>query len=667
MSLATPVGDPIAIFFLAIVAFLVAPAVLDYARLPGIVGIILAGAVVGPNGLAILERGETVVLLGEVGLLYLLFLAGLEIDVARFVESRSRSVAFGLLSFLVPQAVGTVAGVALFGMSLPGAALFASIFASHTLLAYPVASRLGLADRESVVATIGGTVVTDTIALLLLAVVVAADAGTLGLAFWLRLGVGVAGFFAVVWLAVPRLSRAFFARGGREGVSDYLFVLAVVFGSALLAEVVGIEPIVGAFLGGLAINRQIPHRGPLMNRIEFVGNALFIPFFLLSIGMLVDVRVLVAGSETLLLAAFLIVATLATKWAAAWIAGAAFGYSSAERMTMFGLSLGQAAAALAIVLVGVRIELFDDAVLNATVLLILAMSVVSPTVVDRYGREMAGEGGPAGDRTPTAGDRLLLALSPSADHAEGLVELALSLRDPGGTLSALTVVPPGRSVERNVEAASEALEDVADHAAAADAPMGTRTRVDHGVPAGLERAAVEDRASAILVGWDGRAGRRRTIGRTVDRLLAGSDRQVVVARVREPIAATAAVTVVLPAGIEGEWGFPAAARSAKRIAAAANAPVSVLLVGGESGLEPFERVDPELPAAFERVGWDDLPEALGEDGERTTVLLSPRPGAPGWSSELEALPATIATRSGNLAVVYPARRERDDRRFFELR
>lgn len=667
MSLATPVADPIAIFFLAVVVFLVAPAVLDYARLPGIVGIILAGAAIGPNGLAVLERSETVVLLGEVGLLYLLFVAGLEIDVARFVESRTRSVAFGVLSFLIPQAVGTVAGVALFGMSLPGAALFASIFASHTLLAYPVASRLGLADRESVVATIGGTVVTDTIALLLLAVVVAADAGTLDGAFWLRLGVGVAGFFAVVWIGVPALSRRFFRRSRREGAGDYLFVLAVVFGAALLAELVGIEPIVGAFLGGLAINRQIPHRGPLMNRIEFVGNALFIPFFLLSIGMLVDVRVLVAGRETLALAAFLIVATLATKWAAAWIAGAAFGYSRAERMTMFGLSLGQAAAALAIVLVGARIGLFGEPVLNATVLLILATSVISPTLVDRYGRRMARDGGPSADRTPTAGDRLLLALSPSADHAEGLVDLALAVGDRIGTLSALTVVSPGRSVEADLETARGGLKRAADHAAAADVPIDARTRIDHSVPAGLARGAVEGRVSAILLGWDGRSRRRWRIGRVVDRLLAASDRQVVVARVREPIATAEAVTVVLPAGIEGEWGFPAAAHTAKRIAAVTGAPAEVLLVGGDSGREAFERADPDLPARVERVGWEDLSDALGGEAEATTVLISPRPDAPGWRPELEALPGTLGDRPGNLAVVYPARRERDDRRFLELR
>ncbi|WP_276253883.1 cation:proton antiporter [Halomontanus rarus] len=682
-----PITDSVAIFWLAIVIFLLAPLVLDRYRLPGIVGIILAGAAIGPNGVGLLERGETIVLLGEVGLLYLMFLAGLEIDFAQFVETRERSLAFGLLSFLIPQAVGTAAGVALLGMTVPAASLFASIFASHTLLAFPVVSRLGLTDNESITATIGGTIVTDTIALLVLAVVVAAEVGTLNATFWFQLVLGVSTFFVLVWVVVPPLSRWFFRTATQESSPEYLFVLAVVFGSAFLAMVAGIEAIVGAFLAGLALNRQIPHRGPLMNRIEFVGNALFIPFFLLSVGMLVDVRVLLEGWETLLVSTTLVVAVLATKWAAAWLTGAAFGYSRAERMAMFGLSLGQAAAALAIVLVGYDVGLFDESVLNGTIVMILVVSVVSPAIVERYGREVVRTTGRSGG-TDDRDQRILVPSSATAQHRRGLFDLAFAIRD-ASPLYALTVVEPGPSVEADVAAAEASLEEVVAYAAGAAVPVITQTRVDHNVASGVLRATVENRISTVVVGWDGADSRgQRVFGEVIDQILVGTDRLVFVSRVRESISATTEVTVVLPPGIEYNQGFDEAVRQLKRIASDVGAPIRALAVDGDGRPvrsssanategaaqntleEAFDAVEPEVPTRFEAVDWEDLTDRLAErtGPSQLVVVVSARRNALGWHSELRTLPKRVSgLTDGNFVIVYPARGERDDRRFLELR
>ncbi|MEM4780824.1 MAG: cation:proton antiporter, partial [Halalkalicoccus sp.] len=258
-----PVADPALIFALAIIVFLVAPLAFQRYRLPGIVGIILVGAAIGPNALGVLDRDATIVLLGEVGLIYLMFLAGLEIDVDEFAASVDRSVVFGLLSFLVPQAVGTAAGMVVLDLSFAAASLFASIFSSHTLLAYPVANKLGIVGDEAITATIGGTIVTDTLALLVLAVVAASARGALDAAFWVQLGIGLALFFAGVWFLVPRIGVWFFRGHNDESYFEFLFVMAVLFVCAYLAELAGVETIVGAFLAGLVLNRLIPEHGTL--------------------------------------------------------------------------------------------------------------------------------------------------------------------------------------------------------------------------------------------------------------------------------------------------------------------------------------------------------------------------------------------------------------------
>ncbi|WP_255192534.1 cation:proton antiporter [Natronobeatus ordinarius] len=671
-----PVDDPVLIFGLAMLVFLTAPLVLQRYRLPGIVGIIVVGAVIGPNALGILERDDTIVLLGEVGIVYLMFVAGLEINLARFVESRARSVTFGLLSFVVPQVVGTVVGYAVLDLSLPAAALFASIFASHTLLAYPVVSRLGIATNESVTVTIGGTILTDTLALLVLAVVVAADRGDVGLDFWLELTVGLALFFLGVWLVVPRLGRWFFRTVDQESYFEFLFVMVVLFGCAYLAEVAGVEPIVGAFLAGLVLNRLVPQSGPLMNRIEFVGNAFFIPFFLLSVGMLVDVRVLAAGLETISIALTLVALVVVTKYAAAWLTARVSGYSSDEAMTMFGLSVGQAAAALAIVLIGFDVGLFDEHVLNATILMILVVSVLSPAVVDRYGRGIARA---EAERAYDPGDepqRVMVPFSRDSRYREHLLDLALIVReDDAEPLYTLTVTRPGSRAAADVAAIEATLEDTAAYGAAADVPVERRTRVDYNVASGIVRAALENRITALVIGWDGAASRRqRVFGAVIDRVLVRTDQLVLVSHVRQPINITTDVLFLLPPGIEHNEGFAEAVHHVKRIADHVGAPVRGIGVDGdaERSAELFERIGSDVSVSFEPVDdWSDLLEFLRDEVRDTdlVVAMSARRGTMGWDTALQTLPKRVSTLTeGNFIVVYPATGERaDDRRFLQFR
>ncbi|GAB7021262.1 cation:proton antiporter domain-containing protein [Halostagnicola bangensis] len=676
-TLAPPFDDPVLIFGLSMVIFLTAPLVLKRYRLPGIIGIILTGAAIGPNGLYVLERDATIELLGEVGLLYLMFIAGLEINFAQFVRYKDRSIVFGLLSFLIPQAIGTVVGIYVLDLTVLSASLFAAIFSSHTLLAYPIISRLGIAKNEAVTATIGGTILTDTLALLVLAVVVASADGALDAAFWLQLVIGLSVFFVGVWIAVPRLARWFFRIHTEESYFEFLFVMAVLFGSAFLAELVGVEHIIGAFLAGLALNRLIPETGPLMNRIEFTGNALFIPFFLLSVGMLVDARVVFEGVDTLLIAGSLLVMVVLTKYAAAWVTGRVYGYDRNEVLGMFGLSVGQAAAALAIVQIGfdAGIPGFDQNMINAVVLMILVVSLLSPAVVEQSGAALVrGSDRQEYDPSDTP-QRILVPVTETSRHTESLLDLAFAIRDErsGQPIHILSVVRPDQYVPTTGKVAeSEALlEEVTEYASSAAVPTEDHTRVNHNIASGIARSALENRITTFVIGWDGARSRtQRVFGRIIDQVLSRTNQLTLVGHVPNPLNTTQRIVLVLPSGIEHNDGFARALHTVGLIAADTGAPIRGLVVNGE--VEPFERLfeqaNSEASGDFRPVdGWGELRATL-RDETRTddlVVCLSSRRNDIGWHPELQTLPKQISTiTDGNFVVVYPGRKERTDERQF---
>ncbi|MFP9190843.1 cation:proton antiporter [Natronosalvus vescus] len=676
--LTPPFEDPILIFGLAMVLFLVAPLILKRYRLPGIVGIILVGAAIGPHGLGLLERDETIQLLGEVGLVYLMFVAALEINLNRFVERTDRSLVFGLLSFVIPQAVGTVVGIVVLELSLAAASLFAAIFSSHTLLAYPVINRLGVTENEAMTATVGGTILTDTLALLVLAVVVTSVGGALDAAFWIQLAVGLAAFFVGVWLLVPVIARWFFRIHNEESYFEFLFVMATLFSCAFLASLAGVEHIIGAFLAGLALNRLIPQTGTLMNRIEFVGNALFIPFFLLSVGMLVNVRVLADGIETLVIAGSLIVMVVVTKYVAAWVTGRAYGYTHEEIVGMAGLSMGQAAAALAIVQIGFTAGVpgFDQHMINGVVLMILVVSLVSPALV-----EWAGDGlvrardHEAYDPTERS-QRILVPVSVESEYRETLLNLALTLRDPRSqaAIHTVSVVRPGAETSARIAETEAFLEQLGAYAAGAEVNVDRHTRVNHNIASGIVRSMLENQITTLVMGWDGAPSRtQRTFGHIIDQVLNRTTQLALVGRVREPLNTTARIVLICPPSIEHNDGFSEALHTVKLLAERTGVSIQGLVVDGST--EQFDRasqlVEPDVPDRFDAVDdWDDLYETL-ERVVRTddlVVCVSARRDDVGWHPVLMTLPKRISTvTAGNFVVVYPARSDvADDRQFLRL-
>ena len=678
LAVELPVEDPILIFALAMLVFLIAPLVLERYKLPGIIGIILVGAAVGPNGIGLLDRDDTFILLGEVGLVYLMFIAGLEIDLNQFVEYKDRSIVFGLFSFTIPQVLGTAVGMYVLGLALGPALLFGAIFSSHTLLAYPIVNRLGIVKNEAMTATIGGTILTDTLALLVLAVVVATADGTPGMAFWLQLGIGLPIFFVGAWLAVPRIGRWFFRTADQESYFDFLFVMSVLFVCAFLAELIGVKHIIGAFLAGLALNRLIPETGPLMNRIEFVGNALFIPFFLLSVGMLVDARALFEGVDTLVIAGSILALVVVAKLAASFATGQIYGYTNTEMLGMFGLSVGQAAAALAIVLIGFDegIPGFDQSMINAVVLMILVVSLLSPTVVERAGQNIRRAAEQADYEPSEAPQRILIPFSRQSQYKEQLLDFAFLLRDPRSeeAMYALSVVPPGDGAEAEVAEVEESLEGAEEYAAGAEIEIESQTRVNHNPASGIVNAVLENRITTLVIGWDGARSRRQNVfGSVIDQVLRRTEQLVFVSRVREPVNTTERLVVLLPPGIDHSSGFYEVVHHIKVLSEHTGAEILGLAVdgNGEQFERLFELVEPEAPVEIASLdGWDGLLEYLRDDVRAgdLVVCVSARRGTIAWNDKLQTLPKSISTLvDGNFVVVYPATAQRtDDRRFLRL-
>ena len=440
LNFSLPLQNPVLKFSIILFIILFAPLLLNKIRVPQLIGLIIAGAIVGPYGFHLLERESSVVLFGTVGLLYIMFLAGLEIDLGDFKKNKNKSIVFGLYTFLIPMTLGILGGIYVLQFNMMTSVLLASMFASHTLIAYPLISKLGIAKNKVVNITVGGTMITDTLALLVLAVIAGMAVGEITGDFWIRLGISIVIFASIVIFIFPLVGRWFF-KNYEDNISQYIFVLGLVFLASFLAEAAGVEAIIGAFLAGLALNRLIPHTSPLMNRIEFVGNALFIPFFLIGVGMLINFRVFFVDTQTIFVAVVMTVIATGSKFLAAFLTQKTYKFSNAQRDVMFGLSNAQAAATLAAVLVGYEIilgetadgqpiRLLDETVLNGTILMILVTCTIASFVAQRGGakialEEMGNEAEPTADTE--GGEKILIPVN-YPDNIEELINLGITIK-----------------------------------------------------------------------------------------------------------------------------------------------------------------------------------------------------------------------------------------------
>ncbi len=647
-----PIEEPVIVFALALTTFLVAPMLIERAGLPGIVGIVLVGAALGPNGTGVLAQTDAIVLLGNVGLVYLLFTVGLELDLRGFVAAPENAALFGLTSFFLPFGIGSAVGVYVLGLDVWASLLLAAVFSSHTLLAYPVVNRLDVTKNRAVTAVFGGILFTDTLALVVLAIVLGQADGELTLGLFGQVFGAIVVLFAGTWFLLPPVARWFFRNTSQESYFEFLFVAAAIFAAASFAEVLGLSDILGAFVAGIALNRLVSRGGTLVNRIEFVGNALFVPFFLLYVGMLVDPGVILDGPRTLIVAGAIIGVMFVTKVAAAGVVSVIQGYDRDEFGVITGLSVGQAAAALAITLVGFDAGLFGSDVLNAVVLMMLVAAVVSPWLTERYATRLALGGDVEPGETGEFDPRILLPLSMDADRQRPLLELAFTLKDEmaESPVHLLTVVQPDGSggEEAVVAEAEESLDAAAEIADAAEVPVRTETRVNHSIASGIVRASTETRAEFILMGWDARRSlSNRAFGSIIDQVLGRTSVPVLVSRLGHPINTTERIFVVTPPGVDHHEGFYESVHVVKRLAEKLGAELHIYVV--EENPRQYERlfgmVDPELEGEFEGVeDWSTLESLLRErtDADDLVMPISPRQGSVGWDPHLATLPRTLA-------------------------
>jgi Kef-type K+ transport system membrane component KefB/nucleotide-binding universal stress UspA family protein len=660
-----PLQNPVLVFSLILAIILLAPILLKKLNIPGIIGLIISGVAIGPHGLHLLDKNSAIDLFSTIGVLYIMFIAGLELDPNEFKANRNKSLTFGLFTFAIPLAIGYPVCRYLLDYDFNAAFLTASMFATHTLVAYPIVSRMGVSKNQAVAITVGGTILTDTAVLIILAVIIGNSRGTLDMDFWVQLAASLAVFSAIMFLVVPRIAKWFFRKLENEKHSHYIFVLAIVFFAAFLAELAGVEAIIGAFVAGLALNKLIPHSSALMNRIEFIGNSLFIPFFLISVGMLVDVKVLTHGPTALIVAGTLSVVAIFGKWLAAWLTQMVFKYSRAQRGLIFGLSGAHAAATLAVILVGYREHILDDNILNGTILLILITCMVASFATERAAKRILIEApGDGSDLLPMDShvNEHILVPSDIIGGVEKLIEFAIYIKDRRSTkpISVLTVVSNNDEAEMNILKARNKLDEFVRQAAASEVKINVVTTIDHNAASGIMRTSREIMADIIVLGWPRRAGiLNRFLGDKFSAILQNVEKTVMMCRFEQPLVAHKRIVCAVPPLAEFEKGFELWTSKIFQVAKELTVPV-VVHANAETGKAVLKALEKSKQNVILSISpfdeWEDF-LILSRSVKETDlfVLVSARKGATSYLTEMDNLPAKLEKyfAANNRVVIYP--------------
>lgn len=563
-----PLSHPVLKFLVILIIILFAPILLNKIKIPHILGLIIAGAIIGPNGFNLLERDSSIILSGTAGLLYIMFLAGLEIDLAEFKKNSLKSLLFGMYTFLIPMILGTLAGIYLLNFSVPTSVLLASMFASHTLIAYPILSKLEVTKNRAVNIAVGGTMITDTLALLVLAVIVGMSQGEVNTEFWTRLSVSLVVFALVVMLLFPIIARWFFKRFD-DNVLQYIFVLVMVFLGAVLAELAGVEAIIGAFLSGLALNRLIPSTSPLMNRVEFVGNAVFIPFFLIGVGMLVDYRAFFSDFETIKVAIVMTLVATFAKFAAAWLTQKSFRFTVDERRLIFGLSNAQAAATLAAVLVGYNviigttesgepIRLLSESILNGTIVMILITCTIATIVAQKGALNISILEATETDNEYESFEKILIPIS-NPENIEELIHLSTTIKSKQNRseLFALNIINNNSTNTSEVKKAHKLIDKAMHTASSTDVVLNKLIRFDLNIINGITGVIKEHNITDLVLGLHVKKGISESfLGNLTEGILAKNNTTTFVYKPAQPISTIKRHIIVIPKNAENEIGFP---------------------------------------------------------------------------------------------------------------
>lgn len=661
-EISLPLTEPVVIFMVVLLIVLIIPVVLRKTNVPSIIGLIIAGIIMGPHALNIIADNDTVELFSHVGLLYIMFLAGLEIEFSEFRKNSFRGIFFGLATFAFPFFLGYYASIYLLSLSMMPSILIGIMLSSNTLIAFPSISQLGITKSSAVNTAISGTVIADTLVLIMLAFVTAlmndGESNRFLLTFFLSFG----SFTFAIFFLLPKLSRWFFRNIAMDGYLQYLFTLSALFASAYAAELAGAEPIIGAFFAGLALNRLIPSSSALMNRIDFVGNTLFIPFFLISVGMLVNLGILFTGFRPILYAVLFITLAISSKWVAAWVTKVIFRQTKAEMNTIFGLTSARAAATLAVAMVGLSYGVLNEDIFNGVILLILGSSLFSSLITEKAGRDLVREESEKLPVTDTIKQRRILVPIANPENIEKLIDLAILLSDPKLTepVYPLAIVKDDADAKNRIARNKSVIEKLSRHAAASGISLQSITRVDVNIPLSITRVSKELNISEIIMGWSGRTREMsRIFGNMVETVLNRSNNTVIVAHLPQPLSLAERIYVFVPENAELEKGFPYWMNILSNLCEQLSASVTFNIPGGSGdNLEKAIRKNfkDNSPRIVRFTDWNDVWELkTNDDDEPMYVVINARKHTMSYTQKFFSLTFNLpsALADHNVLNIYP--------------
>ncbi len=662
-----PITSPTMIFFIVLCIILFAPIIMGKLRIPHIVGMVLAGVAIGPHGLNILAKDSSFELFGHVGLYYIMFLAGLEMNMSNFRKNRVRTFTHGIMAFVIPMAMGFVINRSILEYSVMTSILLASMYASHTIITYPIVMRYGLTRQRSVTVAVGATAITDTLTLLVLAIVGGMFKGEITGGFWLMLFLKFAVVFLVIMYVFPRIAKHFFHRH-EDNVVQFIFVLAMTFLGACMMELIGMEGLLGAFLTGLVLNRYVPNVSPLMTNLEFVGNAIFIPYFLIGVGMLVNVKLLFGGMATIQVAGVMIFVALTSKWLASLFTQKLFGMRGVERELVFGLSNAQAGATLAAVMVGYNLimpdgqRLLNDDVLNGTVILILVTCVFSSFMTERASKRIALESQTAVPEDDKGDDEKIMVPMKHMETADTLISLATMMRNRvlNRGIVALNVVYDDTNRLKYQEQGRSLLEHVVKTANSTGVMVQTQVRIATNIINGIKHAFKEFNASEIIMGMhsDDEAA-SKFWGEFIPGLFSGLNRQISLVRCLRPLNTIRRIQVAVPSRAEFEPGFYRWLERLARVAENLECRIQFHAKHETLALisQYVQNRHPEVRAEYTYMAhWIDMPKlADGVADDHLFVVITARKGTISYKSALERLPEELTRYfSGkSLMIIFP--------------
>lgn len=662
-----PLTNPVLVFSIILLIILLFPIILRRFKVPGLIGLIISGIIIGPKGIGIIGENSIasegwIKLFSTIGLLYIMFMAGLDLDLNQFKKYYRKSLVFGAMTFFLPLLLGFPVCYYLLDMGFMASLLTASMFSTHTLVSYPIVSKFGLTKHPAVAITVGGTILTDTAVLIILAIISSASSGNLDTNFWIRLITSLTCFSLVMFLLIPRFTRWFLRKLDSEKTSQYILIMSVVFFSAFLAEVAGIEHIIGAFTAGLVLNKLIPHNSVLMNRIDFIGQSLFIPVFLIFVGMVVDYRVFFSGQTPLIFAGVLTGFAIFSKWFAALVTQWLCKLRPVERKVIFGLSTSHAAATLAIIMVGFQDKILDMNVVNGTVLLILFTCMVSSFVTENAGKALLVDLVDQSDddfyETKLRNKHLVVAMNELKGN-ERLLEFAIQVSDPKviNPISVVSVLPSSKQAEKIIHKSRKNLEEIVKHFSGYETKLNTMATIDLNVASGISRVAMELVADVIIVNDSSKTNLIRIFNER-DLLIDACEKTLFFCQIDKPSVNYNKIILLVPPLAELDTSF--VAWSERIVRFAHELKIKLVIYGTDPSAEAIRKVGlaNNIPATFDFKLLEKMEDFVPLDkisSEDFVVLVGARRGTISYFSELESLLAKLAKafENNDRLIIYP--------------